>query len=53
MSPAKNIGNEVYHTRYVYNMNVRPSEIDALLAKKVKKCDSRATETLQIKDRIV
>ena len=50
---SKNIANEVYRTHFVYNRNVRPSVIDALLAKKVKKCDSKATEKPQIKSRVV
>ena len=33
---SKAIENEVYYTSYVYDMNVKPSEIDALLAKSVK-----------------
>ena len=50
---SKNIANEVYRTHFVYNKNVRPSVIGALLAKKVKKCDSKATEKPQIKSRVV
>ena len=50
---SKAIGNEVYHTHYVYNMNVKPSEIDALLAKSVKKYDGRATESPKVKGRTV
>ena len=37
----------------MYNKNVRPSVIGASLAKKVKKCDSKATEKPQIKGRVV
>ena len=35
---------EGYCTRFVYNKNVKPGVVDALLAKKFGKCDSKATE---------
>ena len=49
----KNNAKEVYCTRFVYNKNVRPSVVDALLAKKIVKCDSKATEMPQVKGRVV
>ena len=43
----------VYHTRYVCNMKARPAEVEALLAKKVKKGDGKASEVVQIRGRTV
>ena len=44
---------KVHCIRYVYNMNVKPGEVDALMAKRVKKGNGRATEVLQVKGRTV
>ena len=42
-----------YCTRFVYNKNVRPNVVDALLVKKFGKCDSKATETPRVISRVV
>ena len=40
-------------TRFVYNKNVKPDVVDALLVKKFGKCDSKATETPRVISRVV
>ena len=45
--------NKVYCTHFVYNKKVKPGVVDALLAKKFEKYDSKATEIPRVKSRMV
>ena len=52
VTSTANVG-KVYRNRFVYNVNVKPAEVDALMAKRVRKSDGRATEALQVRGRTV
>ena len=52
VTSTANVG-KVYHNRFVYNVKVKPAEIDALMVKRVRKGDGRATEPPQVKGRTV
>ena len=52
VTSTANVG-KVYHNRFVCNVKVKPAEVDALMVKRVRKGDGRATEPPQVKGRTV
>ena len=52
VTSTANVG-KVYPNRFVYNVKVKPAEVDALMVKRVRKGDGRATEALQVRGRTV